>query len=61
MCINIFLLFSTIYRLNLYKLTINNYIIAEKLRELATCQSEIKALRSTESLKDKAIEEVRSF
>lgn len=33
-------------------------IIAEKDKELATCQGEMKALRSTEALKDKAIEEV---
>ncbi|XP_028804326.1 microtubule-associated protein 70-5-like isoform X2 [Neltuma alba] len=34
--------------------------LKEKLRELATCQSEIKASRATESLKDKAIEELRT-
>jgi len=33
-------------------------MIAEKVKELATCQNEIKALRATEALKDKAIEEV---
>ncbi|KAH1243872.1 Microtubule-associated protein 70-5 [Glycine max] len=31
--------------------------LKEKEKELATCQGEIKALRSTEALKDKAIEE----
>lgn len=30
----------------------------EKVKDVATCQSEIKALRSTEALKDKAIEEL---
>ncbi|KAF7841932.1 microtubule-associated protein 70-5 [Senna tora] len=38
-----------------------SYIIAEKDRELATSQGEIKALRVTEALKDKAIEEVFSL
>lgn len=32
----------------------------EKVKDVATCQSEIKALRSTEALKDKAIEELRN-
>ncbi|KAK7331139.1 hypothetical protein VNO77_25355 [Canavalia gladiata] len=34
--------------------------LAEKVKELATCQSEVKALRSTEAQKDKAIEELRN-
>uniref|UniRef100_A0A0R0J8Y3 Microtubule-associated protein 70-5 n=1 Tax=Glycine max TaxID=3847 RepID=A0A0R0J8Y3_SOYBN len=34
--------------------------VLEKEKELATCQGEIKALRSTEALKDKAIEELRN-
>jgi hypothetical protein len=33
-------------------------IVAEKVKELATYQSEIKALKTTEALKDKAIVEV---
>ncbi|KAK4271023.1 hypothetical protein QN277_019779 [Acacia crassicarpa] len=34
--------------------------LKEKVRELATCQSEIKVLKATESLKDKAIEQLRN-
>ncbi|XP_073220089.1 microtubule-associated protein 70-5-like isoform X2 [Cicer arietinum] len=34
--------------------------IKEKVKELAICQGEVKALRSTEALKDKAIEELRN-
>ncbi|TKY72261.1 Microtubule-associated protein 70-5 [Spatholobus suberectus] len=34
--------------------------LTEKVKELATCQSEIKALRATEAKKDKAIEELRN-
>ncbi|XP_027931388.1 microtubule-associated protein 70-5 [Vigna unguiculata] len=34
--------------------------LTEKTKELATCQSEIKALRATEAKKDKAIEELRT-
>ncbi|XP_020230647.1 microtubule-associated protein 70-5 isoform X1 [Cajanus cajan] len=34
--------------------------LKEKVKELATCQGEIKALRTTEALKDKAIEELRN-
>ncbi|KAK7348352.1 hypothetical protein VNO80_22905 [Phaseolus coccineus] len=34
--------------------------LKEKVKELATCQNEIKALRATEALKDKAIEELRN-
>ncbi|XVF28053.1 hypothetical protein REPUB_Repub14bG0162400 [Reevesia pubescens] len=34
--------------------------LKEKERELGTAQAEIKALRATEALKDKAIEEIRS-
>ncbi|RDX71993.1 Microtubule-associated protein 70-5, partial [Mucuna pruriens] len=34
--------------------------LKEKVKELATCHSEIKALRATEALKDKAIEELRN-
>ncbi|KAK7412734.1 hypothetical protein VNO78_04322 [Psophocarpus tetragonolobus] len=34
--------------------------LTEKTKELATCQSEIKALRATEAKKDKAIEELRN-
>ncbi|KAG4381279.1 hypothetical protein GLYMA_15G118000v4 [Glycine max] len=34
--------------------------LQEKVKELATCQSEIKALRATEAKKDKAIEELRN-
>ncbi|QCD79816.1 Microtubule-associated protein 70 [Vigna unguiculata] len=34
--------------------------LKEKDKEVATCQGEIKALRSTEALKDKAIEELRN-
>ncbi|KAG5096365.1 hypothetical protein JHK82_046219 [Glycine max] len=34
--------------------------LKEKDKELATCQGEMKALRSTEALKDKAIEELRN-
>ncbi|KAK7262078.1 hypothetical protein RJT34_29638 [Clitoria ternatea] len=34
--------------------------LKEKVKELATSQSEIKALRATEALKDKAIEELRN-
>ncbi|KAL9320741.1 hypothetical protein ACSQ67_012580 [Phaseolus vulgaris] len=34
--------------------------LTEKAKELATCQSEIKALRATEAKKDKAIEELRN-
>ncbi|KAL1333310.1 microtubule-associated protein 70-5-like isoform X1 [Arachis ipaensis] len=33
---------------------------AEKSKELATCQGEVKALRATKALKDKAIEELRN-
>jgi hypothetical protein len=33
-------------------------IVAEKVKELATYQSEIKALMATEALKDKAIVKV---
>lgn len=33
---------------------------AEKSRELGIAQGEIKALRATEVLKDKAVEEVRT-
>lgn len=36
-------------------------IVAEKERELGAAQGEIKALRATEALKDKAIEEVSKF
>jgi hypothetical protein len=36
-------------------------ITAEKVKELATSQGEIKALRATEAQKDKAIEEVTSL
>ncbi|XLR00510.1 hypothetical protein S83_066708, partial [Arachis hypogaea] len=32
----------------------------KKSKELATCQGEVKALRATEALKDKAIEELRN-
>ncbi|KAL2996883.1 hypothetical protein AAZX31_09G012900 [Glycine max] len=34
--------------------------LTEKVKELANCQSEIKALRATEAKKDKAIEELRN-
>ncbi|KAK7303408.1 hypothetical protein RJT34_14314 [Clitoria ternatea] len=34
--------------------------LTEKVKELGTCQSEVKALRATESKKDKAIEELRN-
>ncbi|XP_057757282.1 microtubule-associated protein 70-5 [Arachis stenosperma] len=34
--------------------------LIEKGKELATCQGEVKALRATEALKDKAIEELRN-
>ncbi|XP_054803571.1 microtubule-associated protein 70-5-like [Prosopis cineraria] len=34
--------------------------LKEKVRELAICQSEIKALRATEALRDKAMEELRN-
>ncbi|CAJ1962682.1 unnamed protein product [Sphenostylis stenocarpa] len=34
--------------------------LTEKVKELATCQSEIKALRATEAKKDKGIEELRN-
>nr|KYP62647.1 hypothetical protein KK1_017188 [Cajanus cajan] len=34
--------------------------LTEKVKELATCQNEIKALRATEAKKDKAIEELRN-
>ncbi|TKY53930.1 Microtubule-associated protein 70-5 [Spatholobus suberectus] len=34
--------------------------LKEKVKELATCQGEIKALRATEAQKDKAIEELRN-
>ncbi|QHN86133.1 Microtubule-associated protein [Arachis hypogaea] len=34
--------------------------IIEKSKELETCQGEVKALRATEALKDKAIEELRN-
>ncbi|KAJ1427121.1 Microtubule-associated protein 70 [Sesbania bispinosa] len=34
--------------------------LKEKVKELATCQGEIKALKATEALKDKAIEELRN-
>ncbi|KAK7245980.1 hypothetical protein RIF29_40836 [Crotalaria pallida] len=33
--------------------------LTEKVKELMTCQGEIKALKATEALKDKAIEELR--
>lgn len=33
-------------------------VVAEKERELGRAQSEIRALRATEALKDKALEEV---
>ena len=36
-------------------------IVSEKGRELGAAQGEIKALRATEALKDKAIEEVNKF
>jgi hypothetical protein len=36
-------------------------IVSEKGRELGAAQGEIKALRATEALKDKAIEEVSKF
>ena len=39
-------------------LLIVNIIIPEKDREFGAAQAEIKALRATEALKDKAIEEV---
>ncbi|RYQ91557.1 hypothetical protein Ahy_B09g097486 [Arachis hypogaea] len=34
--------------------------LIKKSKELATCQGEVKALRATEALKDKAIEELRN-
>ncbi|ESW26033.1 hypothetical protein PHAVU_003G086000 [Phaseolus vulgaris] len=34
--------------------------LKEKVKELTTCQNEIKALRATEALKDKAVEELRN-
>lgn len=39
---------------------LNFTIISEKERELVKAQSEIKALRATEILNDKAVEEVTS-
>lgn len=42
-------------------LTPCHVIIPEKERELGAAQAEIKALRATEALKDKAIEEVVNF
>lgn len=36
-------------------------IVVERERELGKAQSEIRALRATDALKDKAVEEVRHF
>ena len=59
---NILLKFPFLLYLNQSYLSIILWLnfnpIAEKVKELATCQSEIKALRATEAKKDKAIEEV---
>lgn len=52
------MLSNVVIKFSFYLLFFFFYQIAEKERELGVAQGEIKSLRATEALKDKAVEEV---